>query len=463
MTRQSSEDVAMNREGGILSAIFGQGWAGTITQSPVLLILWWLAILHTVILAVNLPRRVFRHDFSVFYSSAIALRHHLDPYVVDLVPIGQRMGMRIWPLIHTTDTPIALLLFMPFSLVAPGTAHAIWIALNGAALVAALLLLIRPKYSGMDTRMALAVAALALLYAPITENSLFGQRQTIILLLLVMVMRSLQRGREATAGMLLAVAVAYRIFPLLVAGYFIVRRQWRPLLYMAFGLAIVGAVTIAAIGLPVCLSYSHGMRLAMSATSDPSDVAIRGVIIRSFARMFGDHLDSRIEILQVTTVLCAQLTILGLTVWPALRQPRPPVFDHPAYCLWVAAAVVLSPLSWTHYMILLLIPLIAIAVTAGRHQCSRRAFYAAATSYLLIAVAMNLRKSVVGADWWAYGVRYTAEASSVALLIGFLAAYWFAADTTDLEDLKRWGQAPMAFAPSDHFHTQIDPLRSALP
>jgi Glycosyltransferase family 87 len=58
--------------------------------------------------------------------------------------------------------------------------------------------------------MALAIAALALLYAPITENFLFSQRQTLILLLLVLVMRALDRGREAAAGLLLGLAVAYR-------------------------------------------------------------------------------------------------------------------------------------------------------------------------------------------------------------------------------------------------------------
>src|SRR3989442_14988235 len=359
--RQATGSVAMNREGGSRSARFGQRWASTITRLPVLLILWWAAILHTILLAVNLQLRAFHHDFSVFYSSAIALRQHLDPYIVDLVPIGQRMGMRIWPLVHTTDTPTAMLVFMPFSLAAPATAHTIWIALNGAALVAALLLLIRPKYSGLETRMALGVVALALLYAPVTENFLFSQRQAIILLLLVMVMRSLQSGREATAGMLLAVAVAYRIFPVLIAGYFIVRRQWRPLIYLALGLVLIGAMTIATMGLPLCLNFLRGMHLAMTATSDSANVGIRGLILRSFANVFGDRLDSHIEMLQRITVSCAQLAILTLTVWPSFRKTPQPGFDLRDYGLWVAATVVLSPLSWLHYMVLLLIPLIAIA------------------------------------------------------------------------------------------------------
>ncbi len=428
---QSTGKFASNREGGAFGTIFGQGWAHGITRTPVLLILWWLAILHTVILAVNLRPRAYHHDFSVFYSAAIALREHLDPYTVDLVPIGQRMGMKIWPLVHTTDTPFALLLFMPFSLVAPATAHTIWIALNGIAMAGALILLIRPKYSGLDLRMALAIAALALLYAPVTENFLFSQRQALILLLLVLVMRSLESGREARAGLLLALAAAYRVFPILMVGYFVVRRQWRPLMFIALGLALVGAVTVVAMGLPLCANFLRGVHLALIATSDPADVAIRGLIIRSLAKVFGDRLDSRMEMLQRVTIVCAQLTILTLTVRPALYNPQQAVFDPRSYGLWIAATVVLSPLSWIHYMILLLIPLVAIAAAADRHQCSRRAFYAAVASYLLIAVTSHVRVNLVSAIWWARGVKYFAEGSSVALLVGFIAAYWFATDTTD--------------------------------
>jgi glycosyl transferase family 87 len=243
-------------------------------------------------------------------------------------------------------------------------------------------------------------------------------------------MRALESGREAMAGMLLAVATAYRVFPILMVGYFIVRRQWRPLWFMTLGLALVGAVTIAAMGLPLCLIFLHGMHLAMTAGSwyDPADVSIRALLIRTFANVFGGRLDSRIEILQRITILGAQLTILALTVWPALRTPRQPVFDRRAYSLWVAATVVLSPLPWIHYMVLLLIPLVAIAGAATRPDCSRRAFYAAVASYLLIAVTVHLRENYVGADRWAHGVRYLAEGSSGALLLGFLAAYWYATD-----------------------------------
>ena len=215
--------------------------------------------------------------------------------------------------------------------------------------------------------MAFAIAALALLYAPITDDFAFSQRQTLIPLLLVLVMRALDKRREAAAGLLLGLAVAYRAFPALIAGYFVIRRQWRPLIFMGVGLAIVGAVTIAGLGLAVCMSYLHGMNFAMSSFKfGPTDVSLRGFLIRLFAYAAGLQPNSRLQLLQRITITSAEIVVVALTAWPTYQRRQLAGFDRRAYGLWVAAAIVLSPLSWIHYMVLLLIPFVEIAGSAER-------------------------------------------------------------------------------------------------
>jgi hypothetical protein len=430
-----------------LGAISVQGLADAITRLPVLVVLCGLAIFHTANL-MDLPQRAYNHDFSGFYASAIALRHGLNPYTVNLTPIGQRLGLYIGPLLHSTDTPSALLFFLPFSLATPPVAHAIWIDLNAAALGLALILLIPPKFSGLDIRMAFVIAALALLYAPITENFLFSQRQTLILLLLVLVMRALDKGQEAAAGLWLGLAVAYRAFPVLIAGYFITRRQWRPLIFMALGVAIVVAVTVAALGVPVCVSYPNGMRFAMTAFwHDPTDVALRGFLLRLFSYM-GFPTNSRFQVLQRVAIASAQIAIIALAAWPTYQRRQRTRLDRHTYGLWVAATIVLSPLSWIHYMILLLIPFVDIASSAQRHDYSRRAIWVAIVSYVLIEVTRGLREAVVGPIWWAHGVKYLAEGSTIALLLAFLAAEWLAIDTTDSIEGEELTQPSPTFARS---------------
>jgi hypothetical protein len=59
-----------------------------------------------------------------------------------------------------------------------------------------------------------------------------------------------------------------------------------------------------------------------------------------------------------------------------------------------------------------------------------------------------------------HGVRYLAEGPSVSLLVGFLAAYWFATDTSDSPDAEKLRQTPPGFAPSDLSPAQIVSLRA---
>jgi hypothetical protein len=412
-------------------------------------------------LAVDLPQRAYTHDFSAFYAEAIAFRHSLDPYTTNLTPIGQPLGLHIGSLIHATDTPTALLLFIPFSFVTPSVAHTIWIALNAGALTAALILLLWPKYSGLSVRVGCAIGAIALLYQPITDNFIFGQRQTLILLLLVLVMRALDEGREAAAGLLFGLAVAYRAFPALISGYFVVRRQWRPLIFIGVALAIIGVVTVAGLGIPVCAGYLHGMNFAVSAFRlDPADVSLRGFTIRLFSYVAGLQPNTRIQILQRITITSGEIVIVGLAAWPTYQRRQRVGLDRRAYALWIAAAIILSPLSWIHYMILLLIPFVEIASAAERQKCSRREVWAAIASYVLIAMTYPLREDLVGVTAWVHGVRYLAEGPSVSLLVGFLAAYWFATDTSDSPDAETLRKTPPGFATSDLSPAQIVSLRA---
>ena len=411
------------------SAISGQRLADIVTRPALLLTLCVLAIFRAAAL-LTFPGRAYHDDFDVFYSAAIAYRHGLNPYTFDLTPIGERLGFHLGLLRHSTDTPTALLFFLPFSFAAVPSAHSIWIAVNAAAFAAALILLLAPQYSGLDTRAALVIAAFAVLYAPTTEHFLSSQRQTVILLLLVLMMRALERRREVAAGLLLGLAAAYRAFPILMAGYFVIRRQWRVLIYMACGLALTGAATVAMLGLPICISYASGARFAVAASwQDPANVSLRGFLHRSFFYAGGPASGANLQILHFVTLISAEIAILALTAWPTYQRRSRPDLDRPTYSLWVAASLVLSPLSWIHYMILLLIPFAEIAGAAKGHECSSRAAWAAVASYLMISVSRLLRRPVVSAVLWNQGVKYLAEGSTLALMLGFFAALWLATDT----------------------------------
>ena len=409
---------------------FSRQWLANILRSkPLVFGLWGLVILGVLDVVSGSSIRLERSDFTVFYASAVALRHGLDPYATDLTPIGNQFGMSLGELLHSTDTPTALAFFEPLSFLAPGKALALWLILNAAALTAALILLLQPKYSGLSSSTAWTVAALALLYQPTVENFAYAQRQPLVLLLIVMTMRALKDGREAAGGLLLAVAGAYRVFPLIIAGYLVVRRNWRALAFMVLGLIFIGTLTIAALGLHICISYIDGIHYALidEFTIDSSNVSLRAFIVRLGWSFFGYHVDWRTRWCeQIASALMSAAVVL-ITVKATLRHRSESAFDQRGFCLWIATAVMLSPLSWIHYMILLLIPFIAIVSAAERDKCSTRTIAALVVAYLITSVDVVLRDKVA-AGWQGLSFIFVGEFAFACLLVGFLATYWFATD-----------------------------------
>src|SRR5260370_1161500 len=97
-----------------------------------------------------------------------------------------------------------------------------------------------------------------LMAAPVNLNFYWGQSQLIILALMVAAMRAMDRNRDGTAGLIIAIAALLRAYPLLLVGYFIFRRKWRAVMFATAGIAAGGFATVAILGLSHTLSFVHG-------------------------------------------------------------------------------------------------------------------------------------------------------------------------------------------------------------
>jgi hypothetical protein len=134
-------------------------------------------------------------------------------------------------------TPFSALLFVPLTGLAPLAAKHVWLVLNLAFLCLVAWLLRRL------TRLSLLHAALLMLLTvvPLQTSFMFGQQHLLVLLLLTLAAWCHVREKDATAGALLAVAAAIKIYPALFGLYFLVKRRWRA----ASALALTGICLFA--------------------------------------------------------------------------------------------------------------------------------------------------------------------------------------------------------------------------
>jgi hypothetical protein len=404
-----------------------RGWA--VVSIVLVAIVWILAIVHIFRLAKEVQYKSFPCDFCSYYSSDLALRAGLDPYTAELPAIERRLGTYS-QVAHATEPPTQLLLFEPFTYVSLGAGFWIWIALNVLALTASLGLLLGPR-SGLSYQLACILAALAILYSPVSSHFICSQNKFFTLLMLALMMRCMAEGYDGSAGLLLALAGLTRMFPLVLVGYLLIRRRWRVMLYAALGSLVFGAITVAFIGAANSLSFVHSAAVTSSQHWD-SDFNASSVTL--VARMFwhSGYLGPAFELMRTTAAVVSVVLLLTLSTLATLKQRSAQDHDWRAFSLWIVTSVMLFPGAKQYYLVMLLIPFASVAAAAARGRASRRASAMAAASYLLIRYP-ELQARLLGLiGSHILGVRAVLASAAFPLLAAYLSIYWLVTDEPEI-------------------------------
>ncbi|HYK63696.1 MAG TPA: glycosyltransferase family 87 protein, partial [Patescibacteria group bacterium] len=336
-------------------------------RRPAILAAVWICALILLVGTLTRMRGQWRgRDFSDKYESAWALRHGIDPYPIDLTPIASELGMETGGLIHASDTPTFLLCFEPLTYLRPRPAFWTWTAINACALAIAMYLLLAHR-SGLSARTAWLLAGLMLMSAPLNLNFYWGQSQLIILMLLVSAMRAMERERDGTAGLLIAVAALLRAYPILLVGYFMLRRKWRAVAFALAGIGVGLLATVAMLGLAQTLSYVHGAAwvAGYSMMSRFDNLSLGPFVSRTFWALTGTAPGSSADWIRRAIVTIADVAVLGIAIRATLADAGRDDPDWRIYSLWIATAIVLSPVGWHHYLVLLAIPFVQMVAAAG--------------------------------------------------------------------------------------------------
>ena len=401
----------------------------------VLAVAWICAVLILAGALTKMPGQWHRRDFSNYYESAWALRHGIDPYSADLTPIGDQLGLETGGLLHASETPPFLLCFEPLTWLRPRVAFWIWTGINFSALAIAMYLLLAHR-RGLSRRTAWLLAGLILMSAPVNLNLYWGQSQLIVLALLAGAMRAMERKREGTAGLLIAAAALLRAYPLLLAGYFVIRRKWRAVAFATAGIAAGLFVTVATVGFTQSLSFVHGALWLTdySIVNRMDNLSLGPFVSRTWWAFTGTAPGSSADWLRRAAIAVAGIVVLGMTIRATLADANRRDPDWRVYSLWIATAIMFSPVAWHHYLLLLTIPFVQLVASAAQGRSRSRAVWMAALAYALSAVSLRVFNRFLippPTDFqrtFPWLVRALEETSFVALLTGYIAAYWFATD-----------------------------------
>ncbi len=291
-------------------------------------------------------------DFSRYYERALALRTGGNPWRArPRAHAGARAGREF----VFAYPPAFFLLMSPLTRLPQKAAYWTWQTVQIVSLAAALWLALSELGPVPDRRFALSMLALAFLFPPVYTSLHWGQPTCLLLLLLIGSWRFSRRGHESWAGLLLAAAALLKMYPAVVGGYFLFRRRWKVVAYGAlWGLG--GAFLLVALyGVSANLDFFSGTRASVEWLGRRRNLSILGNVRALMMRLYGGELTPAGWALEfgltgladLATVAAAGMLTLGA------RTDRAEA-DGLCWSLWVMAAILLSPIAWSHYLPLLL-------------------------------------------------------------------------------------------------------------
>jgi Glycosyltransferase family 87 len=390
-----------------------------------------VAFVEVYLVAISLPGRIRQEDFADLYSAALILRHGGDPYRSSLAAAGAPLGLhtkKFQPDQFIPETPATLVCLRALGSLPLQEAYWTWTAVNFAAMVAVFYFLLGPG-TGLGVVDVCLMVDLALIYPPLIDLFLTAQSQMLIVLALAISIKWLNSGRDRAAGLMLAAAALLRAFPVVMGAYLLAMRKWRALGFMVIGGVIGTIATVAVLGWKVVLDFPQGV-LATGTNREfmqaAFNIAPASFIWRLGLYFNGGNLGPTGDHIGRVLGYAAALAILLFSVRASLR--RGPGADHDGrlFALWAVTSILILPVSWLNYMVLLFVSFAATAWAAVRNRASVRAQWAAIASYFLSQFAFG-GLMFVGPGFLP-GLILVGESKTLAAIVGYASAYWLVVD-----------------------------------
>ena len=312
------------------------------------------------------------NDFAPIYIAAALLAegksaaiydHH--PYFFNTVPPGifketaEKFGFRgmITPYVHF---PLFAFLTRPLLAIPYSTITKLLLMINVCAVLFSLYLIIR--LTGMRCNLAWIICALAALtfFYPLLYSLRLGQTTPLVFLGVTALYSAYKNGYPKLSGVILGGVICLKITPLALLIYFIVKKKWS--LVVSSGCAIVCIVmaSVLVMGWEINSVFANNIiRLSGYSLASWNNQSLDGFLLRLVTG--GLHLyDWHILTLPSTiTMLKYGIVSLLVVIWLIAVIVPKKIDDNQellAFSLTVTLMVMLSPISWTHYLVFLFFP-----------------------------------------------------------------------------------------------------------
>jgi hypothetical protein len=288
-------------------------------------------------------------------------------------------------------------------------------------------------------------------FRPMTDTIAFGQIDLALLLALTLALWALRNQHDLLAGALVALGTLFKVYPLLLLAFFVVKRRWWALAGFALGMLVLNGLSISVIGWEMHRVYLLEVLPRIGGTTGwVENQTISGFL----ARLVASPIDSTIfhnrpiELLGLLLGGAVGLLACLLALRPVRSTDTGFALQYGAFALVMVLTV---PAAWMHYETLLFLPFAALLLHAQEHQIGLTRAALLAISFALAGYGNQWsyfngtvlgELTVLGVSYKFYGMLLLGGVLVATLLEGWVPSW------RDLAQLMPWRRDLSGAAPS---------------
>ena len=258
------------------------------------------------------------------------------------------------------NIPIIALLFTPLAALSRRNAILLMTILGLLAVIATCYFLIKlTKVNGWKR---IAIIGLFVINGPMYHSFWYGNLSHFIPLLLIPAVSGIKKRREYWIGILLAVAALIKIPLFLLGIYFAVRKKWRIIAGFSAALLVIVGVSVLLFGVNLHLAWLHHIgHFSGEPVSAYNVQSVDGLLARLLLNPNGDlrnwnpiEVDWKFKVIRYALISL----LVGTAIWVCWRSKTPTTLEaeNLEFSIVLCLALLISPISWTHYYVFLVIP-----------------------------------------------------------------------------------------------------------
>lgn len=284
-------------------------------------------------------------DFSSFYSSIISFQQGLSPYETNpLTFLDSEKTASV-----NLNTPFFVILLYPLSFISYQTAFVIWQVGAFFALVGSLNIILK-KYELDKPSILLAI----LFSFPIYTNFFIAQIATYVLFFITLGHYYLKNSSPKLAGFCFGIITGIKLFTGLLFFYLLAKREFKACATFLVVFIFTLLLPLLVCGQELYQQYFLAVK-SINWYIHAWNGSLLGFIERSHALNFITTDESNQKYITFAILLMVFLSYLSILVWKK-NQYKSNLFN-----LTLIYMLLLNPLSWLYYFILLLEPYMSLA------------------------------------------------------------------------------------------------------